>query len=305
MKRAHLALIVEDDKEIGDELREILNSLDCNSVTVSNTEDALRELQKSSFCLVLLDLNIKADPDAIKGHVEHGKSLLRKIRQEHSEHIGTCFWLPILVISGFAREWNDARELMKDNASDIIQKPFDSQVVSRGIRQALIQSGRQTHGECENHPIARRDNFKDGVVITIPGDRFKRRTAVRLGSQALTLTDSSLRVFLHLVVAHMESRQVHKTDLGATNDQGFKGISILRNELKQVLGTIDIIKNHYYGNYSFEPDVTIGECAVQKLIEIGDRKISDLARRIKDRSPLPQKKPEGNSESFPTQRRRR
>jgi CheY-like chemotaxis protein len=59
MNRSHLALTVEDDAETADDLREILDSLDCGSVTVSNAEDALRELQKKSFCLILLDLQIK------------------------------------------------------------------------------------------------------------------------------------------------------------------------------------------------------------------------------------------------------
>jgi hypothetical protein len=65
-----------------------------------------------------------------------------------------------------------------------------------------------------------------------------------------------------LIAAHLDNKPVHKIDLGATSDQDLKGISILRNELKQVLGTIDIIKSHYHGNYSFTPNVTIGECAV-------------------------------------------
>src|SRR5579875_1623344 len=281
---SHLALIVEDDVETAEDLQEILKSLDCESVIVDNKEDALGEFQKRPFCLLLLDLQIKGAPDAIKAHVEHGKSLLRKIREKHSEHNGNPFSLPILVISGFAREVNEAVELMKDNASDIIQEPFDSQAVSAAIRKALLTSGRQTHALCKDLPIAPRDNFNEEVLITVPGDRDKRRTAVRLGSQPVTLTDSSLRVFLHLIVAHLEGKHVHKTDLGATNEQGFKGISILRNELKQVLGTVDIIKNHYHGHYSLTPNVKIGECAVERLMEIGDRTISELAEQIRGRS---------------------
>lgn len=305
MKTRHLAMIIEDHAETAEDLREILSSIDCDSVIVDNKQDALAELEKRPFCLILLDLEIKGASDAIKAHVEHGKSLLREIREKRTEHSGISFWLPILVISGFAREVNEAVELMKDNASDVIQKPFDSQVVSQRIRHALLVSGRQTHDHCKDQPVVSRANFKDGVVITIPGDRVKRRTTVRLGSQSVALTDSSLRVFLHLIVAQLKDEQVHKSVLGATGEQGFKGISILRNEMKQVLGDIDIIKNHYHGNYSFEPHVKIGECAVEKMMQIGDRTISDLAKQIRDWPSRPTKKSEGNSGDFPTQRRRR
>jgi hypothetical protein len=83
---------------------------------------------------------------------------------------------------------------------------------------------------------------------------------------------------------------VHKRDLGAAEDQGFKGISILRSELKGVLGNVDIIKNHYHGNYSLDANVIIGECAVDNLLQIGDKTISSLARELQNQSPSRSKK---------------
>jgi hypothetical protein len=210
----------------------------------------------------------------------------------------------VLVVSGFARERDEALQLMKDGATDVIQKPIDNQV-SHAIRNALAESRRETHDLCEKHLVVHRDNFNEKVVIAIPGDRSKRRTTVRLGSQPVTLTNSSLRVFLHLMVAHLDGKAVHKADLGANHEQGFKGISILRNELKPALGGVEIINNDYQGNYSFEPTVTIGECAVEKLLEIGDRTISELAELIRGRLSSKKKKSEGNSRKFPAQRRRR
>jgi CheY-like chemotaxis protein len=305
MNSGHCALIVEDDAETALDLQQVLNSLDCYSVPVTNVEDARRELETRSFCLVLLDLEIKSEPDAIKGHVEYGKALLRKIRQMHIEHNGLRFWLPVLVISGFARERDEALELMRDGATDVIQKPIDSKAVSQAIRKALAESHRETHDLCENHPIVARDNFKEKVVVAISGERAKRRTTIRLGSQPVTLTDGSLRVLLHLVLGHLQNKQVHKTDLGANHEQGFKGISILRGELKQILGDTDIIENHYHGCYGFLPSVTIGEIAFEKLLELDDGKISSLAERIRKELSLPEKKSEGNSREFPPQRRRR
>lgn len=305
MKERHIALVIEDDKETAEDLVEILLSLDCVSVVVDNRADALAELQNKSFCLILLDLQIKSAADSIKGHVEHGRALLRNIREKHGEHTGAAFWLPVLVLSGFAREVNEAVEVMKDGASDVIQKPIDRQQVSERIRRALQASGRQVHEQCHEPPPAQLLNLKEGIVIAIPGDRIGRRTLVTVASKPVQLTDNSLKVLLRLMVARQKGALVHKRDLGAAEDQGFKGISILRNELKGALGNVDIIKNHYHGNYSLESNVTVGECAADKLLLIGDITISALAKLLQNQTPGTPKKSEGNSEEFLEHRRRR
>jgi CheY-like chemotaxis protein len=94
MKERHIALIVEDDRETAEDLAEILRSIDCKSVVADNREGAIVAVQDTSFCLILLDLQIKSAADAIKGHVEHGKALLRKIREKYGDHNGTAFCLP-------------------------------------------------------------------------------------------------------------------------------------------------------------------------------------------------------------------
>jgi DNA-binding response OmpR family regulator len=279
MRDRHIALVVEDDSETAEDLREILQSLDCNCVAVNNVEDALAKLRDNSFCLILLDLQINRAPDSIKGHVEHGKALLRKIRESNVDHTGTTYWLPVLIVSGFAREVNEAVDIMKDGATDVIQKPFDSQQVSRAIRNALKASGRQTHDRCKEPPTQYPD-LNDQVVIAIPGERIRHRTRVTVAAKSVNLTDASLKVLLHLAVAMRRGAPIHKVDLGAKAEQGFKGISNLRNELRPVLGSAEIIKNDYHGNYSFTDKVKIAECDIDKLMEIGDSTISELATQL-------------------------
>jgi DNA-binding response OmpR family regulator len=304
MKERHIALVVEDEGETAHDLGEILRSIDCDSVVVDNVEDALAELDNKLFCLILWDLQIKGESDSIKGHVEHGKALLRKIREKHGDHNGVPFWLPVLIVSGFAREVNQAVDVMKDGASDVIQKPLNSREVSERIRQAFQVSGRQTHDRC-HEPPKRWVNLKDGVVIAIPGDKIGRRTRVTIAGKPLDLPDASLKVLLHLMLAQRKGVPVNKLDLGGIAGQGFKGISILRNELKPVLGETEIIKNLYHGDYSFVEDVIVGECALDKLLKIGDRTISSLAAQLQHQTSSASKKCEGNSEKFPTHRRRR
>jgi DNA-binding response OmpR family regulator len=290
MNKRHIALIVEDDKETAEDLRQILESCDCDGIVVDNRDDALEELQNNSFCFVLLDLQIKSAADSIRGHIDHGKGLLRKIREKYGEHRGTAFWLPVLIVSGFAREVDEAVDVMKDGASDVIQKPLENQHVSERIRQALQASGRQSHEQCHQAAPAQSPNLKDGIIIAIPGNRIKRRTRVIIASKSIDLPDASLKILLRLMVAQRKGERVHKIDFGATEDQGFKGISTLRNELKPAMGDADIIQNDYHGNYSLVGDVRIGECAIDKLLEIGDHKISELATELQDQAPRPTEK---------------
>jgi CheY-like chemotaxis protein len=289
MTARHCALIVEDNEEFSLGLQQILKSLDCDCIPVTNVEDAVRALETQPICLVLLDLEIKSEPDAIKGHVEHGKSLLRKIRQLHSEHSGVRFWLPVVVVSGFARERDVLLELMKDGASDVIEKP-ETKTISGAIRNAFLESGRDTHHQCGTHRDVSRDDFSKRVVVSIPGNRVKRRTTIRLGPRPVALPDNLLGILLHLVLGQLEHRHVNKTELGSNQEQGFKGISNLRNELKPVLGEIDIIENHYNGDYSFVSSVTIGEIAFDKLLDLGDHRISSLVGKLQQVFPTSNEK---------------
>lgn len=305
MTERHLVLIVEDDVETASDLHQILLSLDCDCVIADNRKSALEELRRRSFCLVLLDLQIKDTADSIKGHVAHGKALLRNIRGSHGDHTGTAYRLPVLVVSGFARERDEALDVMKGGAHDIIQKPFDTGAVSEAVTQALQASGRLGHGRCNEPLTAQVPTLTEGIVIAIPGDRIRRRTRLVIGGKTIELPDLTLKVLLHLMVAQRKGEPVNKRDMGATDDQGFKGISLLRNELKPILGGVDIIKSHYHGNYSLEPGVTIGELRCDKLLEIGDKTISELAKALRNQAPGPAQKSEGNSGEFPTHRRRR
>src|SRR5262249_27940083 len=160
-------------------------SLSCDVIVVSNKRDALEALQDNMFCFVLLDLQIKSDPDSIKGHTEHGNSLLREIRRLHSDHTELCYWLPVLIVSGFAREVPAAVEVMKDGAHDVIQKPFDAREVSGKIRAALERSGRPTHDLCGEKPPPRAADPRKGIVLAIPGDQIRRRTRIMVGSRPI------------------------------------------------------------------------------------------------------------------------
>lgn len=285
MNAGHQALIVEDDRPIADDLSQILQSFGCACDIVTNKHDALAALRGCTYCLILLDLQIKIDQGAVKGHTEHGSSLLREIRQRHSDHTGLSFWLPIIIVSGFAREGDTAVEVMKDGANDVIHKPLVARQVSEAIRRALERSGRATHDLCAGGPAAFAPNAEKTLELAIPGDRVGRRTRVTVGARGTTLTDSSLKVLLHLMVAHEKKGSVHKRDLGGS-DGGFKGISVLRDQLKPALGEgVRMILNDKHGNYYLTNNVTITSCDAEKLGQIGDRTITELSRELRQLIP--------------------
>ena len=281
MTTKHRALIVEDDEATVEDLVEILRSIGCDHVAVPSFEEALQALRRSTFCFILLDLQIKRSRDAIRGHVEHGNALLREIRLLYPQHTGRAFWLPVIVVSGFANEVSAAVDVMKDGAGDVVHKPLKSREVSEAVRRALERSGRSTHDRCESMSADSVTDPAADVLVAIPGDRIRRRTRVTVGQKNLELTDGSLRILLRLLVAHREGKGVHKIDLGANADQGFRGISVLREALKGVLPAgVDVIHNDYHGTYSLTRNVVVGACNADKLRAIGDRVISELADKL-------------------------
>lgn len=285
MTSRHRVLVVEDDRPTADDLADLLRSLDCDPAVVDNKRDALDRLQQETFCLAVFDLQIKIEPDSIKGHIEAGRSLVRDARKLYPDHAGPCYRLPILVVSGYAREVTSAVDVMKDGADDVIQKPLDSREVSRSVRQALERSGRASHEACAAMPSPS-PAPPGAIVLAIPGDHERRRTRVLVGAKALGLTDASLRVLLHLVVGRVTGGKVHKTELGARADQGFRGISVLRDVLKPALEEgVDIIKNDHQGYYWLVDEVVIGECEPDKLIALGDAKITALAEQLRQHRP--------------------
>lgn len=284
MTAKHRALIVEDDAPTAEDLADIVAALDCEPTIVDNKADAVAALERDAFCFALFDLQIKTNGDSIRGTVEAGHGLVREARKLYSEHAGAggCYQMPILVVSGHAREAADAVAVMKDGADDVIQKPLDIREVSERIREALVRSGRSSHDACAT--MGRGYGASGALIISFPGDRVGKRNLVVIRGKRVNLTDGMLRIFLQLVVAKLSDRAVHKIDLGATEDQGFKRISELRKELERALGeNANIINNDYQGNYGISVPIALGECDVDRLAGIGDQRITVLAEQLRAR----------------------
>ena len=272
----HLGLVVEDDLAMAENLLEIVSSLDCDGISADNRQTAIALLDQHSFCFVLLDLQIKAEPSSIKGHTAHGHAVLREIRQRCGPNRGVPFWTPVLVVSGYAEEVDDVIDMMRNKADDIIRKPPDTEDVSRRIRAALQQAGRELHPQCCT--IAGTVSAAPGILITFQGIRDGRRTVVQIAGQDVSLPDSSLKLLLQLAIASEKKEFVHQRALGARSDHGFKGISRLGQEIQPALGKgVKIIDNDHHGGYALRSDVRIVECDPRNLRSIGNAEIDRLA----------------------------
>ena len=286
MNQVHRALIVEDEPEAAADLAEILRTCGCESVVVTNRRDALEQLDEAAFCIILLDLEIKAEADSIRGRLDHGKQLLRDARGRYPQLVGAKYALPIVVLSGFASETEAAVAVMKDGASDVVQKLCTAKLKADRIQEALETSGRPSHRVCdERQTAATQQNPRDRLTLSIPGDQDGRRVVVRVGTGTAPLTYGSLKVLLHLVKARLSGSLVHKTDLGARSDRGFRGISVLRQELAAACGNAkELITNDQRGSYGLADRVLLGPMAMEKLQRLGDHTITKLAREIRSLS---------------------
>jgi len=153
VSRQHVALIVEDEPEMAAEIADLLRSFGHDHIHVETKSAAIGALDAGGFCYVLLDLKIKTDEKSIKPRVEAGMSLLEEIRRRfprrnsHDIHL-----MPVLIVSGQAKEHEDVVKAFQKGTDDFIRKPLglDNQDIEAKIRQCLERSGRDDHGVCDS-----------------------------------------------------------------------------------------------------------------------------------------------------------
>ncbi len=104
-------LIVEDDKNISKELKELLDNSGYNGVILENFENSLEEIKKEKPDLILLDINIPK---------LNGEMLLQKIRKESS--------VPIIMVTSKNTEADEVLSISL-GADDFITKPYNPTIL--------------------------------------------------------------------------------------------------------------------------------------------------------------------------------
>jgi CheY-like chemotaxis protein len=275
----HLGLVIEDHPPEAENLREIVASLDCDTKSATNRHEAIELLELHQFCFVLLDLQIRGEPDGIMGHTSHGIALLRSIREKFGAREGSKIWLPVIIVTGNVDRVGLAVELMKEGADDIIEKPVSTTDVAKRILLALAKAGREAHEACAE--IVRHADHRSALTVEFRGGREGKRTSVMVNNHKVPLPDSSLKVLLKLAIATLQRAPVHHHELGARPHQGFKAVSRLRELLRPALGAgVNIIQTDGAGRYSLKDDVRVPGCDVALLALAKSDEINRLATTL-------------------------
>ena len=84
MAKPHVGLVIDNDDEVLQELKNMLASLGHQCYCASTQEEAERILEKQRFCYVLLDLELPVKPNQLP-KIQVGFNLLEVIRARYSK----------------------------------------------------------------------------------------------------------------------------------------------------------------------------------------------------------------------------
>ncbi len=114
-------LIIDDEVDITNNIKAILNDENYNSSTANNSIEAIDLLNNDKFDLVILDVWLdNSELDGIE--------LLKKIRESSS--------IPIIIISGHGNI-EMAVQAIKEGANEFIEKPFTSERLLLSISRSI------------------------------------------------------------------------------------------------------------------------------------------------------------------------
>jgi CheY-like chemotaxis protein len=297
MEKKHVALLVEDEPEMAEEMGELLQSLGYDHIHAATQEEALALMLKGEFCFVLLDLQIKLNADSIRARVEAGRTLLQKMRERYpGRNARDYHLLPILVVSGQAKEHDDVVNTFKVGADDFIRKPLSDnrEPIEVKISESLRKSGREHHVDCSSimqNAQAGQENHEQGgsrtassLCLAISGRKVKRRLELSIGETTGALQPAPFKILLHLVAAKLRKGEgwVYKTALGSTHEGGWQRMSRLREGLISLLpNDMDIIENNEMGRYRLTAEVHVGKIDCEELGKHHEEEIRRLATEIK------------------------
>lgn len=159
-------LLVDDDEDFADSLSRLLKKFDINTVNELRTSGAEKQIKKSHFDVILLDVMM---PE------ENGFQFLPTIRKISN--------VPVIMLTALREEDNLVNGLDL-GADDYITKPFKINELVARLRA-----------------LKRRYSFNENKIKTIFDDLelFFYRSTVKVGNVAIKLTESENHI-LHLLL---------------------------------------------------------------------------------------------------------
>jgi CheY-like chemotaxis protein len=287
----HTALLVEDDAETANQVKDLLGVLGIDHIHATTQEAALAVVERGGFCLALLDLQIPRNQHSIMAHVQAGQSVLEAIRERYFEKNTKkrMHWLPVLIMTAFAKETDYVVEMMARGADGYLLKPFGEMTkLADTIRDALERAERDNHYRCEDIttraqgtpsvPAAGGTTFS--TVLRIPGRRDGKRNEVLVGDRCVRLPTAAFVLLLHLVAGRRAGDGwVHKSVMGASD--GWKGPSRLRTELNPYLPAgLRADQNDGDGSYRLNSSIEVGDVDWAALASHEDHHVRAIATAV-------------------------
>jgi DNA-binding NtrC family response regulator len=196
---AGAVLVVDDDPDIREILKDRLESMGCQVLTASNGEECLEVVEKQSLQMVLLDIEL---PDM------NGLNVLKEIRKKGHD-------VTVVMITAYATIQR-AIQAMKEGAYDFIPKPFEADhialITAKALERERLKRGVEILFEqaCERHQL-------------IVGESAKMAQAVDLATKAAASKSTVLLLGESGTGKEIFARAIH--NWGARKDQPFVAIN--------------------------------------------------------------------------------
>lgn len=175
-------LIAEDDAPLATFIAKAFKSEDHTTEIASSGEDALQRLQKGSFDLLILDLNLP---------VVSGSEVLSKIRSGNAD-------IPILILTA-TDEVAERVACLDAGADDYLTKPFSFSELSARIRAVLRRKNRarQTYLKVADLEL-------DYMQRTVHrGDRNIELTPKEFGLLEYFMRNPGRRITRNMIIEHV------------------------------------------------------------------------------------------------------
>jgi two-component system, OmpR family, response regulator len=117
-------LVIDDDKDVCEFLKKFLTEEGYNVKTLLKPVQALKELERKRYHLIILDLKM---PDI------RGEDLLKEIKKQNSD-------LCVIILTAYP-SIDSAVETLKNDAFDYIKKPYKLNFLRDKIKKALRSKG--------------------------------------------------------------------------------------------------------------------------------------------------------------------
>ena len=157
MSGSHIALVVDDDKYILEEVESRLTSMGHECRLARNQEEALDFLDKQKFCYVVLDLGMKLNSKSAKANIQTGLNILAHIREGDKA-------LPVIIMTAHGKSHELPTSAFKMGATDYIKKPFDqeNEPLEDKIREAMARTCETKSAVCPNVSSGKRKPVQPG-----------------------------------------------------------------------------------------------------------------------------------------------